>query len=138
MLKAVIEGADSKTEEALKLLGEYENAKTGAKDKLGKCVEKVKLHRNILGDELQKGLLEDIEVIRQDNESDKKMLCNIKELTAALKRNKIILDGVKDIINELDTDLSYNNRQKIMGIVVKCRESLYGLSAKGMKFTDRF
>ena len=101
MLKAVIEGADSKTEEALKLLGEYENAKTGAKDKLGKCVEKVKLHRNILGDELQKGLLE---------------------------------DGVKDIINELDTDLSYNNRQKIMGIVVKCRESLYGLSAKGMKF----
>lgn len=134
MLKAVIEGADSKTEEALKLLGEYENAKTGAKDKLGKCVEKVKLHRNILGDELQKGLLEDIEVIRQDNESDKKMLCNIKEVTAALKRNKIILDGVKDIINELDTDLSYNNRQKIMGIVIKCRESLYGLSAKGMKF----
>ena len=134
MLKSAIDGADSKTEEALKLLGEYDDAKTGAKDKLGKCIDKVITEGDVLGEELQKGLLEDIEIIRQDNESDKKMLCNIEELTAALERNKIILDGVQDIINELDTGLSYNNRQDIMALVVKCRQSLYGLSAKGMKF----
>ncbi len=134
MLKSAIDGADSKTEEALKLLGEYDDAKTGAKDKLGKCIDKVITEGDVLGEELQKGLLEDIEIIRQDNESDKKMLCNIEELTAALERNKIILDRVQDIINELDTGLSYNNRQDIMALVVKCRQSLYGLSAKGMKF----
>lgn len=134
MLKAVIDGGIDKTEEALKLLGEYEDAKTGAKDKLGNCAEKVISYRDILGDELQKGLLEDIEIIRQDNQTDKKMLCNVEELTTALERNKVVLCGVRDIINELDEELSYSNRQEIMALVVKCRQSLYGLSAKGMKF----
>lgn len=134
MLKSVIDGTASKTEKALKLLGEYEDAKTGAKDKLGNCVNKVISEGDILGDELQKGLLEDIEIIRQGNESDKKILCNVEELTAALERNKIVLDGIRDIINELDAELSYDNRQDVMALVVKCGQSLYGLSGKGMKF----
>lgn len=134
MLNAVITGAKEKTDEALEMLGEYDNAKTGAEDKLGRCMDKVITARETIGEELYDGLMEDLQIMKDENMSDKKTLCDMEQLKQALLRNQIVLDGVCRQIEQLEDNLSYSNSRDVMAAVVRCKQSLYGLSAKGMKF----
>lgn len=134
MLKAVLEGTKEMTEKALEVFGEYDTAKSGAEDKLGRCMDKVNTERQTLGEELYEGLMEDLMVMQGENLSDKKTMCDMEQLRQALSRNLIVLDGVCRQIEKLDENLNYDNSRDIMSSVVKCRQLLYGLSAKGMKF----
>ena len=134
MLKTAIQGTKGMTENALEVLGEYDDAKSGAEDKLGRCMDKVITERETLGEELYDGLMEDLQLMKEENLSDKKAMCDMEQLKQALSRNLIVLSGVCEQIEKLDEDLNYNNSRDIMSSVVKCRQLLYGLSAKGMKF----
>lgn len=134
MLENVISGAKEKTEKALEVLGEYDDAKSGAEDKLSRCMDKAAKEREIIGEDLYDGLIEDLQIMKAENLSDKKTLCDIELLKQALSRNKVVFDGVCSQIEKLDKNLNYDNSRDIMASVVKCRQSLFGLSAKGMKF----
>lgn len=133
-LKAVLGGTKEQTEKALEVLGEYDDAKSGAENKLGGCMEKVSAEIKTLGEELCNELIEDLKSMKEDNASDKKTMCDMQQLRQALSRNLIVLNGVCSQIEKLEENLNYDNSRDVMSSVVRCRQLLYGLSAKGMKF----
>lgn len=116
------------------MLGEYDDAKSGAENKLGGCMEKVSAEIKTLGEELCNELIEDLKSMKEDNASDKKTMCDMQQLRQALSRNLIVLNGVCSQIEKLEENLNYDNSRDVMSSVVRCRQLLYGLSAKGMKF----
>lgn len=83
------------------MLGEYDDAKSGAEDKLGRCMEKVSAEIKTLGEELCDELIEDLKSMKEDNASDKKTMCDMQQLRQALSRNLIVLDGVCTQIENL-------------------------------------
>ena len=113
-LKAVLGGTKEQTEKALEVLGEYDDAKSGAENKLGGCMEKVSAEIKTLGEELCNELIEDLKSMKEDNASDKKTMCDMQQLRQALSRNLIVLNGVCSQIEKLEENLNYDNSRDVM------------------------
>ena len=133
-LSKALEESREKTKEALNVLDEYESAKTGVDDSIFECIDKIKSNREILGEELYKGMMSDIEDMQTTETSSKKSMCDTEILKQALQRNEVILDGVYKVLKELDVKLLQADCKSVRPKVIRCRELLSGLSAKGLEF----
>ena len=133
-LSKALEESREKTKEALNVLDEYESAKTGVDDSISECIDKIKSNREILGEELYKGMMSDIEDMQTTETSSKKSMCDTEILKQALQRNEVILDGVYKVLKELDVKLLQADCKSVRPKVIRCRELLSGLSAKGLEF----
>lgn len=133
-LSKALEESREKTKEALNVLDEYESAKTGVDDSIFECIDKIKSNREILGEELYRGMMSDIEDMQTTETSSKKSMCDTEILKQALQRNEVILDGVYKVLKELDVKLLQADCKSVRPKVIRCRELLSGLSAKGLEF----
>lgn len=115
-------------------MDEYESAKTGVDDSIFECIDKIKSNREILGEELYRGMMSDIEDMQTTETSSKKSMCDTEILKQALQRNEVILDGVYKVLKELDVKLLQADCKSVRPKVIRCRELLSGLSAKGLEF----
>lgn len=133
-LSKALEESREKTKEALNVLDEYESAKTGVDDSISECIDKIKSNREILGEELYKGMMSDIEYMQTTETSSKKSMCDTEILKQALQRNEVILDGVYKVLKELDVKLLQADCKSVRPKVIRCRKLLSGLSVKGLEF----
>ena len=102
------------------MLGEYDDAKSGAENKLGGCMEKVSAEIKTLGEELCNELIEDLKSMKEDNASDKKTMCDMQQLRQALSRNLIVLNGVCSQIEKLEENLNYDNSRDAGSCYMDC------------------
>lgn len=133
-LKNALEISRNKTKEALNVLDSYTSAKSGVDDNIYECINKLENSREIIGEDIYNGMLQDLNDMKQAGDSVELKMCDTYTLTNALKRNQVILDGACDVLDELDVKLMQNNCRSVRQKVVKCEGLLSGLSAKGMEF----
>lgn len=133
-LSNAIEGSRNKTKEALNVLDKYESTKAGVGDKISECIYKLENSKEIIGDEIYNGMMQDLEDMKKEGASSEQNMCNVETMRKGLERNEVILDGVYEVLKELDVNLSQDNCKSIRRKVVTCKELLSGLSAKGMEF----
>ena len=133
-LKNSLETSRNKTKEALNVLGGYTSAKSGVDDNIYECINKLEKSREIIGEEIYNGMMQDLNDMKQSGGSEELKMCDTYTLTNALKRNQVILDGACAVLDELDVGLLQNNCKSVRQKVVKCQGLLSGLSAKGMEF----
>ena len=133
-LKNSLETSRNKTKEALNVLDGYTSAKSGVDDNIYECINKLEKSREIIGEEIYNGMMQDLNDMKQSGGSEELKMCDTYTLTNALKRNQVILDGACAVLDELDVGLLQNNCKSVRQKVVKCQGLLSGLSAKGMEF----
>ena len=133
-LKNSLETSRNKTKEALNVLDGYTSAKSGVDDNIYECINKLGKSREIIGEEIYNGMMQDLNDMKQSGGSEELKMCDTYTLTNALKRNQVILDGACAVLDELDVGLLQNNCKSVRQKVVKCQGLLSGLSAKGMEF----
>lgn len=133
-LKNALETSRNKTKEAINVLDGYTSAKSGVDDNIYECINKLENNREIIGEEIYNGMLQDLNDMNAAGEADGLKLCDTDTLRNALERNEIILDGACDVLDELDTGLMQDNCKSVRQKVVKCQGLLSGLSADGMEF----
>lgn len=134
ILSDAIQGVYEKILLSLDILEDYDAAKTGVAEKLDRCTDSIESSKEALGEDLYNGFWEDINEMKKTNESNEKSMCDVEEVTKALKRNLVILDGVIDKLPDMDIELVRDNCKETRTKIVDFQTSLSGISCKGLKF----
>lgn len=122
-----------KTRDALKKVNDYYTLENISNASFKKCMEKTESSKELLGEELTKSLMEDLEVMTDLEKEQHNKLCDIAVIEKGLKSNKLVLERIIKKAKELELESDTDYSQLIKGIK-SCKEICKELSNKSLKF----
>lgn len=133
-LKEAINSASGKTNEAIEEIKNYQNKKDNTKVKIGECKNKLESKKDVLGDDVYKSFNDDLTQMNDEQNDNKKMLCDIKTFEEGLLENKQVYTSVSAVLKKLNVKISMDNYTTVLSDINELKELLKGLNNSKLKF----
>lgn len=133
-LKELLCAVRDKSKEALKKLETYYADLENYRKKLSVCIDDVNESKELLGEELSKSFSDDIEQMKQSNQTLGEKICNTTFMKVGLRHNIEILERTISKLESINGPLTKDNVASIIINIDEYRKSFKGIGNNLLKF----
>lgn len=132
-LKELLPAVMDKSKQALEKLEAYDAGVTNYRNKLSDCIGYVNDSKELLGEDLSKSFSDDMEQMKQSNQTLGEKMCNIGYMKVGLEHNIGILERTISGLDNMNSTLNQENVSSVIEYIDEYRKSFKGISNNLLK-----